>query len=82
MFCKYDSVFGLTYNSQLSIGKDSPVLVLCHALVHANVGQIQAADRQNSIIYLNSVLLETETHSTCMHLHQMTRDRPNNDKQV
>ena len=56
-------LFGLTYDSELSVGEDSAVLVLCHTLVHADVGQIQAADRQHSIIRLDPVLLKTHTHT-------------------
>lgn len=48
----------LTYDSQLGIGEHPPVSVLCHALVHADVRQVQAADRQHSVIHLKPVLLE------------------------
>lgn len=55
-------VFRLTYDSELSVGEDSTMLVLCHTLVHADVSQIQAVDRQHSIIHLNPVLLKDTTH--------------------
>lgn len=54
-------MFELTYDSELGVGEDAAVLVLCHTLVHADVGQIQAADRQHSIVRLNPVLLKTHT---------------------
>ncbi len=60
-------VFGLTYDSELSVGEDSAMLVLCHTLVHADVGKIQATDRQHSIIRLNPVLLKT--HACTTHTH-------------
>lgn len=48
----------LTYDSELSVGEHPAMPVLCHALVHADVRQVQAADRQHSVIYLKPVLLE------------------------
>lgn len=35
---------GLTYNSQLCIGVDLPVLIAGHTLIHAGVSQGQATD--------------------------------------
>lgn len=48
----------LTYDSELSVGEHPAVPVLCHALVHADVRQVQATDRQHSVIYLKPVLFE------------------------
>lgn len=56
-------MFELTDDSELSVGEDSAMLVLCHTLVHADVCQIQAADCQHSIIRLNPVLLKTCAHT-------------------
>lgn len=56
-------MFELTDDSELSVGEDSAMLVLCHTLVHADVRQIQAADCQHSIIRLNPVLLKTCTYT-------------------
>lgn len=62
-------IFGLTYDSELSIGEDSAMFVLCHTLVHADVSQIQAADCQQSIIRLNPVLLKKcQIHNTNTHV--------------
>lgn len=54
-------MFELTYDSELGVGEDAAVLVLRHALVHADVGQIQVADCQHAVIRLNPVLLKTST---------------------
>lgn len=48
----------LTYDSELGVGEHPAMPVLCHALVNADVRQVQAADRQHSIIHLKPVLLE------------------------
>lgn len=52
---------GLTDDSELCVGEDAPVFVLRHALVHADVGQVQVADCQHAVIRLNPVLLQTRT---------------------
>lgn len=57
--CHLRNVFKkLTYDSELGVGEHPAVPVLCHALVHADVCQGQAADREHSVIHLKSVLLE------------------------
>lgn len=61
-------MFGLTYDSQLCVGENPAMLVFRHALVHADVSQIQAIDCQHSIIRLNSVLLKTRAR-THKHTH-------------
>lgn len=48
----------LTYDSELSVREHPAMPVLCHALVHADVRQVQATDRQHSVIYLKPVLFE------------------------
>lgn len=49
----------LTDDTQLSVGEHPAVPVLRHALVHADVRQVQAGDVQHSIIHLKPVLLGT-----------------------
>lgn len=46
----------LTDDSELCVGEDASVFVLRHALVHADVGQVQVADCQHAVIRLNPVL--------------------------
>lgn len=46
----------LTDDSELCVGEDASVFVLRHALVHADVSQVQVADCQHAVIRLNPVL--------------------------
>lgn len=56
-----------TYDSELSVGEDSAMFVLCHTLVHADVCQVQAVDCERSMINLNPGLLDTCTRSRNTH---------------
>lgn len=49
----------LTDDTELSVGEDASVFVLRHALVHADVTQVQVADCQHTVIRLDPVLLQT-----------------------
>lgn len=46
----------LTYHSELCVGEDSAMFVLCYTLVYPDVSQLQAADGQDPVVHLHSVL--------------------------
>lgn len=73
----------LTYDSELGVGEHAAVPVLCHALVHADVRQVQAADRQHSVIHLKPVLLERRsTNVIISESRRLVLARPDNGQQT